>query len=70
MPQSKIPYKKKSNLPMMGAAALKLQSPIGKDSQYAKMFGMGENILRTYLVQTLLQFGKVIKHKLLQLLIL
>ena len=47
MPQSKVPYKKKSNLPMMGAAALKLQSPIGEDSKYAKMFGMGENILRT-----------------------
>ena len=47
MPQSKVPYKKKSDLPMMGAAALRLQSPIGEDSKYAKMFGMGENILRT-----------------------
>jgi|TARA_R110001583_G_scaffold21177_2_gene80507 hypothetical protein len=47
MPQDKIPYKKKSDAPMMGTANLKLMSPVGEDSQYAKMFGMGENILRT-----------------------
>ena len=48
MPQSKIPYKKSSSAPqIMGGANLKLRAPIGQDSMYGKMFGMGQNILST-----------------------
>ena len=45
MPQNKIPYKK-SQVPM-SISNLRLQTPIGEESLYGKMFGFGTNIAET-----------------------
>ena len=45
MPQGKVPYKQ-SQVPM-SISNLRLQTPIGEESLYGKMFGFGTNIAET-----------------------
>ena len=45
MPQGKVPYKQ-SNTPM-SISNLRLQSPIGQESLYGRMFGFGANVAET-----------------------
>ena len=46
MPQSKAPYRQSQS--SMSVANLRLKTPIGEESLYGKLFGLGTNIAETF----------------------
>jgi len=45
MPQAKIPYKQSQS--PMSVSNLRLQSPVGQESLYGRLFGFGTNVAET-----------------------